>query len=218
MPDDKLTIEYIPLDTAAMWDDNLKRHDIPKLIQSFKRHGFKDPPKFEPQLNGGQGGIVEGNGRFIALDAMRTQGDDPPRGIYSVDENWLVPVLFGVDADSEKAAEACGVDHNQLTMAGGDFDTLDYLNMWEPGFAEQVLALDDADVAPIAFDAEALEEIDKIVRSATEEALEEITETLKPIRWARVLVSVPVDRAHLVKEKLDALTDVEGIDVIYGAN
>jgi len=54
MTEDTLRIEYVPLDTALMWDNNLKRHDIGKLIESFRRHGFKDPPKFEPELNAGR--------------------------------------------------------------------------------------------------------------------------------------------------------------------
>jgi hypothetical protein len=150
---DKLTIEYVPLNLALLWDDNKKRHDIEALIKSFKRHGFKDSPKFEPQLNKGDGGIVEGNGRFIALDAMRNAGDDPPRGI-AVDDNggWLVPVTFGVDAASEAAAKSYGVDHNALTLSGGDFDLTDHMRMWEADFEQQLAELAQMDEAPVAFD------------------------------------------------------------------
>jgi hypothetical protein len=68
-------------------------------------------------LNGGRGGIVEGNGRAEVLRAMREAGEDPPRGIGVDSEGrWAVPVLFGVDARSRQEAEAYGVDHNALTL------------------------------------------------------------------------------------------------------
>jgi len=153
LSDDRLTIRYIPLSLALLWDDNKKRHDIGALIQSFKRHGFKDSPKFEPTLNGGEGGIVEGNGRFIALDAMRGGGDDPPRGIAIDDDGkWLVPVTFGVDAASEAAAKAYGVDHNALTLSGGDFDLTDHMRLWSEGFDTQLIELAQEGITPVAFD------------------------------------------------------------------
>ena len=43
---------------------------------------------------------------------------------------WAVPILFGVDAASAAAAEAYAVDHNNLTMTGGDFPVWDVARMW----------------------------------------------------------------------------------------
>jgi len=154
-----LRIEYVPLAQAVLWDRNPKRHDIGALIASIERHGFKDPPKFEPELNGGEGGFVEGNGRTIALRAMRQRGDGPPRGIAELDGDWAVPVLFGVDAPSQRAAEAYGVDHNALTMAGGDFDLTDHMRMWDKDFTELLEGLAQADELPVAFDGEDLDRL-----------------------------------------------------------
>jgi hypothetical protein len=81
---EELTIKYIPLSQAIPWDRNPKRHDIGGIVTSIKKHGFKDAPKFEPTLNGGQGGIVEGNGRITALSMMVQAGDDMPRGIQEI--------------------------------------------------------------------------------------------------------------------------------------
>jgi len=153
MDNNLLRIEYIPLDVALLWENNLKRHDIGALIQSFEKHGFKDAPKFEPTLNGGDGGIVEGNGRFMALDAMRRQAMDPPRGIAVLDDGtWAVPVTFGVDANSEAAAEAYGIDHNLLTMSGGDFDISDMLRLYDDGLDKHLLELAQAEEVPVVFD------------------------------------------------------------------
>lgn len=47
----------------------------------------------------------------------------PPRGVLLNEETgqWAIPVLFGLDANSLSAAERFALDHNNLTMAGGDF-------------------------------------------------------------------------------------------------
>jgi hypothetical protein len=122
-PDDnRLRIEYVALSQIKLWDKNPKRHDVGGLIESFKKYGFKDPMKFEPTLNRGRGGVVEGNGRTEALTVMYEAGEGAPRGVGVVNGGeWAVPVLFGVDAKSRAEAEAYAIDHNNLTVAGGFF-------------------------------------------------------------------------------------------------
>jgi ParB family transcriptional regulator, chromosome partitioning protein len=158
MTDERLQVRYVPLDTLALWDRNPKRHDAEQLATSIRRYGFKDPPKFEPSLNGGRGGIVEGNGRAEVLRAMKEAGEDAPRGI-GVDAQgaWAVPVLFGVDARSRAEAEAYGVDHNALTLGGSGLGVEDLLRLFDeealegllrdaPDAGELLVSLDAADV------------------------------------------------------------------------
>ena len=158
MAANELRLEYVPLDQVALWDSNPKKHDIGSIAESIKRHGFKDPPKFEPELNGGKGGIVEGNGRLKTLQTMKRQGADLPRGLREVDDEWAVPVLFGVDATSEKAAEAYAVDHNNLTMAGGDFTAWDMSRMWdEDAYIAVLEGLAEVDELPVSLDGDDLD-------------------------------------------------------------
>lgn len=82
---ERLQVRYLPIETLALWDRNPKKHDWAKLRESITRYGFKDPPKFEPSLNGGKGGIVEGDGRSTVLLQLRKSGAEPPRGV-AVDE------------------------------------------------------------------------------------------------------------------------------------
>jgi hypothetical protein len=147
--DELLRVEYVPLDLAMIWDDNKKKHSLPQLIASIERYGFKDLPKFEPRLNEGRGGIVEGNGRFEALGEMRRKSYPVPRGVQELDGQWLVPVLFGVDAASEAAAEAYGIDHNNLTLAGA-VDVYSMLSLWQDGFSEQLQQLSEYDALPVS--------------------------------------------------------------------
>ena len=122
MTDDKLKLRYIPLSHAKRWDQNPKRHDLEGLVRSIQAHGFGDPPKFDATL----GGLVYGNGRTEALERLAAQGVPPPRGILQrKDGEWAVPVIFGVDAESEAAAVAFAIDHNNLTLLGGDLDLTD---------------------------------------------------------------------------------------------
>jgi hypothetical protein len=150
--DEKLRLEYVSLSKVILWENNLKLHDIGGVINSIKQHGFKDPPKYEPYLNNGSGGIVEGNGRSVALDNMRKNGENPPRGVLvTEDGDWLIPILFGVDADSEAAAEAYGIDHNVTTILGGDFDITDHMRMWEHGFVDQLIDLREQSAGVTSF-------------------------------------------------------------------
>ena len=154
MTDDKLKLRYIPLSHAKRWDQNPKRHDLEGLVRSIQAHGFGDPPKFDATL----GGLVYGNGRTEALERLAAQGGPPPRGILQrKDGEWAVPVIFGVDAASEAAAVAFAIDHNNLTLLGGDLDLTDLLTIWDedglrsvleeaPDAADLLASLDVADV------------------------------------------------------------------------
>lgn len=130
--DERLQVRYVPLETLVLWDRNPKKHDLAKLRESITRYGFKDPPKFEPSLNGGKGGIVEGNGRATVLLQLRKSGADPPRGV-AVDGSgrWAVPILFGVDAASQAEAESYGLDHNSLTLAGSGLPLADLVRIYD---------------------------------------------------------------------------------------
>lgn len=142
MSEEKLELRYIPLDQAQRWDQNPKRHDIGALIHSIEQYGFGDPPKFDANL----GGLVYGNGRTEALEDMWRDGKEPPRGIAVLDDGeWAVPVIFGVDAESHAAAVAFAIDHNNLTLLGGDLGFGDLLRIWdEPALQEVLEATPDA--------------------------------------------------------------------------
>lgn len=133
----RLELRYIPLNQARRWDANPKRHDIDALVRSIETHGFGDPPKFDATL----GALVYGNGRTEALERMQRGGQQPPRGIARLDNGeWAIPVIFGVDAGSKAAAVAFAIDHNNLTMLGGDFGFTDLVRLWDEEGLKQVLA------------------------------------------------------------------------------
>lgn len=167
MSENLLRIEYIDLDQAAFWDKNPKKHDLDLIIASIKKYGFKDPPKFEPVLNNGDGGLVEGNGRLEALQQMHADNAlEPPRGIDLVGAagekpTWVIPVIFGVDAKSEAMAEAYGIDHNQITIAGAGLSFDDYISMWDEVGVSQIL--DDLQIGgdlPVSIQEEDLSRLD----------------------------------------------------------
>jgi hypothetical protein len=137
MSEEKLELRYIPLAQAKLWDDNPKRHDIEALMRSIEKHGFGDPPKYDSQLDG----LVYGNGRTEALERLRANGSDPPRGIAKLEDGeWALPVIFGVDAASRAAAVAFAVDHNNLTLLGGDdVDFSKLLAMWDEEGLQRVI-------------------------------------------------------------------------------
>lgn len=149
---EQLELRYIALDQARRWDANPKRHDIDRLIRSIETHGFGDPPKFDATL----GALVYGNGRTEALERMRQAGKEPPRGILALDSGeWAVPVIFGVDAESKAAAVAFAIDHNNLTLLGGDLGFADLLQIWdEPGLQTVLTEVPDAGELLTSLDSE----------------------------------------------------------------
>lgn len=150
---DILRLEYVALSTCILWDDNTKLHDIGNLIASYNQHGMKKAVRFEPKLNGGKGGIVDGNGRIIALQEMfKENSDNPPRGIQVVDGEWLVPVTFGVDAESEAAAEAYGYDANLTNLAGGDNSLTMYARQFDAGFVNGLKKIMEAGGRTVTLD------------------------------------------------------------------
>ena len=136
MSEERLELRYIPLTQAQRWDANPKLHDISALLRSIALHGFGDPPKYDARLEG----LVYGNGRTEALERMKAEGREAPRGIAVLDDGeWAVPVIFGVDAESHAAAVAFAVDHNNLTLMGGDQDFTDLLTIWDEEGLQQAL-------------------------------------------------------------------------------
>jgi DNA modification methylase len=148
---DEIRIEYWYLEDVQRWDKNPKRHDIGALVESIRRYGMVDPPKIDSTL----GALVYGNGRAEALAWMHAQGDSPPRGIKVEDGRWKMPVKVGIDSVSIEEAEALAIDHNNLTMSGGDFTGFDFARMWDAGYTDVLQGLGDA--LPLTVDGDALD-------------------------------------------------------------
>ena len=154
MAEEKLELRYVPLAQADRWDQNPKLHDLGALIRSIELHGFGDPPKYDVALDA----LVYGNGRMEALELMQAEGREPPRGIAVLEDGeWAVPVIFGVDSKSKEAAVAFAVDHNNLTLLGGNLGVSELLAIWDeeplkrlleavPGAGELMASLDGEDV------------------------------------------------------------------------
>jgi len=147
---------YIPLQQAKLWPDNSKKHDIGAIIESIESYGFRDPPTYDAQLEA----LVEGNGRTEALDIMRRQEHEVPRGILINKEtgDWCIPVLFGIDATSQAMAQRYAIDHNNITMLGGDLTVFDIEKMWDRDKYISILQdLSDNDRLPVSVDPEDLQ-------------------------------------------------------------
>ena len=81
MSEEELRLIYMPLGEISLLQGNAKRHDLQKIAESIQRYGYKNPARYEPTLNNGDGGVVAGNGRIESLRWMQQQGRDAPRGI-----------------------------------------------------------------------------------------------------------------------------------------
>lgn len=145
-----IEIRYIPVGTALVWDKNPKLHTIGDIIESITKNGFRDPPSYDATLDA----LVEGNGRATALNMMSKGGYSVPRGImYDDNGDWYMPVNFGINAITRNQAIAYAIDHNNLTMAGGDFTSYDMSRMWSgEEYKELLSGLADANEPPVSLD------------------------------------------------------------------
>ena len=152
---DLLSLRYLPISKAELFDNNAKLHNIDQIISSIARYGFKSACKWEGTLNDGRGGIVAGNGRVEALRIMEGRGDDLPVGIAQDTDTgeWCVPVLFGVEADSEAIARAYALDDNNLTLLGGDFALADLAKLYDQELLmSELKELAESGELPVTFD------------------------------------------------------------------
>lgn len=157
MPD-LLSLKYIPISQAELFDSNAKLHNLAQIIESIARYGFKSACKWESTLNDGRGGIVAGNGRVEALRVMEKRGDDLPIGIAQDETGeWCVPVLFGVEASSEAIARAYAWDDN-LILAGGMLAIDELMKLYDPELLESELeSLSRSGESPLSIDFESVE-------------------------------------------------------------
>jgi DNA modification methylase len=150
---EQLQLKYIPIASELFWDDNPNTHDLGQLAESIETYGFRNPPIWDNTLNDGKGGIVGGNGRNQVLLYMKSQGRKPPRCIVEKDGEWLMPVIFGCDAESEAQAIAFAIDDNNTVLGGGTFTAVDMANNWDKEKYLQVLqGLAERDRMPVTVD------------------------------------------------------------------
>jgi hypothetical protein len=141
-----------------------------------------------PFLVSPDGDIYDGHQRQTLMGAIREYGPSA-----TVD----VRVSSRQLTDDERRELVVRLKQNQ---AGWDFDML--ANEWD---ADKLLEWGFSEDDLLGLDYE-------------HTRLKETTESVKARSMFRVLISVPVDYAIDIRETLDALADVEGIEIDYGAN
>lgn len=192
IPEDKLQLKdapaliWIKVSTALkyLWDENPKLHNIGDLVESIKKHGFQEVPRFDKHI-----GIKAGNGRVEALAWMEKDGGyDLPRGLAKIRDSgeWVMPLLVGTDAESVNLARSYAIDSNNIAMSGGNLTDHDMARQYEKTAYMDVLrsiaAEDDEDVMPVTVPLDVLDHLSrKPPREETEsfESLPEHDENVK---------------------------------------
>ena len=159
-----LNIEWIKLEDLEVEPKNPKKHDIEKIMLSIERFGFINP--FIKNYNTGK--LLAGHGRKQALELMRKKGLTKPDQLKEENGSWLVPVVSGVNIESEEDALAYLVADNRLTELGG-WNTPELLeaiesiqastpDLEEIGISELDLNFINDSMAPLDYNEEVVEE------------------------------------------------------------
>lgn len=154
MKNEKIYIEYLPLEQLQRWKRNPKEHELGDISDSIKRFGYTNPIIIDEK----SGKMVAGHGRVDTLTAQREAGEEPPKRIRADNGDWLVPVVRGVEFENEQEAEAYLMADNQLTM----------LADWDNEALAEML-LDQSDLSGVGFSAEDVDEIFKSVTMPSDE-------------------------------------------------
>ena len=110
-----LSIEYVSLSSLQRWPRNPKEHDVGAIYGSISRFGYVQPILIDEK----SGRIVAGHGRLDTLQHMQQAGENPPERIEARDGDWFVPVIRGIEFQSDVEAESYLVADNRLTILGG---------------------------------------------------------------------------------------------------
>ena len=157
-------IEYIPIGDLVPAARNPKAHAEESIDKSVGRFGFTEPVMLDERT----GRLVAGHGRVASLKRLQDKGGQPPEGVVSTANGWLVPVVRGWSSRSDREAESYLLASNQLTMAGG----------WQVGELAKMLQELGAGAEGIGWDND---ELSKLLDSVTASAPEGEEEDIPPV-------------------------------------
>ena len=111
----EISIDWVKLSDLNIEPTNPKEHDVEKIMLSIERFGFINP--FIKNMETGK--LLAGHGRKKALELMRRKELTIPDRLKEEDGDWLVPVVSGVQFDTEEEAMAYIIADNRLVELGG---------------------------------------------------------------------------------------------------
>lgn len=155
--DGPLNLRYVAVSLAISrrWERNFRVHDLPKIKESIRRQGFRNPAIFDDTLNEGEGGIAAGNGRVQALSEMKAAGEPAPDYIIEQQGEWYFPVIFGVASETLAQAEAYAIDDNNTGMSVLPADEVK--KIWGEGYLQVLQDLQAEDQLPVTVRPEQLQ-------------------------------------------------------------
>jgi hypothetical protein len=215
---DELQIHYVSLSSLAdkFLKGNSKLHSMSDLSASIARYDFQDAMKFDSSLNGGDGGIVAGNGRLEWLLWAKESGQVAPRGIKAKDGEWFVPVVFGVEFKDENEAVAFSISHNLSPMWGSDLTFLDQTRLFDEDLLNtQLVGLAEMDLLPVGLDGNDLDLWlglnDKPTEDQWNDALDNLPDGDKA-PFQQMTFTLHNDQAVTVKEAMDIAKTLGAFD------
>ena len=162
------------------------------------------------ELGAGRSILVDKNGVILAgnhtQEAFVNAGMDDVIEVETDGKKIVVVKRTDLDADSS-AGKKMAIMDNRTSEQG---------LAWDAVVVEDLLNEIKDDEGELDFYMQDLADDEGI--SVDEKEIKEITEFIKPKKMARVLISIPIDCASDVKEILDSLLDIDGIELIYGTN
>lgn len=194
-----------------LFDSNPKEHDIGGIIESFERYGIQEIPKIS------QHGVLAGNGRIECLDIMERDKKPLPRGLAQLKTGeWVMPVVVGVDLDSEIEARNYLIDANNLILSGGNFDHVDMSKLYNPDRYLRFLQ-DQEGHLPITVDVDdlkSLENIHLLMNSSPPEESDESESQEDDIAWPLIHARIHPELYQTYLTLTEGENDAERLEML----
>lgn len=112
-------IQYVPLESLSLWDENYRKGDVDAIIKSISQFGFNQA------LRVWRGTVVAGNHSLKALQALRATGWTPFGG--GITETWEVAIVDVSHLTKTEAKAFAIADNRTSELALNDDEQLSRL-------------------------------------------------------------------------------------------
>jgi hypothetical protein len=187
------TTEKVRLGDLVEWEHNpvkLSKHDAQEIENSLRKFGMVLPLVANAPLKNGKRRLLDGHQRKpILLVLSKLEGEDAMVDVR-------VPSRQLTDRECDEITIRLRRNTGKL-----DYDMLAQIPEW-----------DAKDFLDIGF------EEDELAGTFLADRGKETTAELKPFKYARVLISFPIDLAISISEMIDKIQAIDGVEVDYGSN
>lgn len=188
------SISYRDLTTLKTWKRNYRHGDVGAIITSIVTFGFNHALRVWNDNT-----VIAGNHSLLALQSIKAQGLQPPRGIRADKDNWIIPCI-DVSHLTETQAQAFAIADNRTSeLAEND-------NQQLADLLSEIAAQDEKLLAATGYDGDDVDALLKGLSNPTNEDWNNILGNLATgdrAPFQQMTFTLHDDQVIIVKQAMD---------------